>query len=191
MMPAMTKQHSTKDRLAWTAARLFQEKGYEGVGLSEILSNAKLPKGSLYHHFQKGKSDLAMAAATFASREMLRIIDDAFVPAKTYEDGMTTLFFKCAKLFDLMGKWNGCPVSGILLSGPRNGAFRELSEAIFNDWIARVATHAQKLGLPEPEAQDRATHLFVVLQGGWDLARARQSSDVLREMPKFLRAAPA
>ncbi len=182
----MRKQHSTKDRLAWTAARLFQEKGYEGVGLSEILSNAKVPKGSLYHHFQKGKSDLALAAANFASREMLRIIDDAFVPAEDYETGMTTLFHKLAKLFDILGKWNGCPVSGILLSGANNTIFRELSEAIFDSWITRTQQHAIRLGIPEDEAKDRATHLFVVLQGGWDLARAKQSSDVLRGLPKFL-----
>lgn len=187
----MTKHHSTKDKLAWTASKLFQEKGYEGVGLSEILTNAKLPKGSLYHHFQKGKADLAMAAASYASREMLRVIDDAFVPAKTYDDGMTTLFFKCAKLFDIMGKWNGCPISGTLLSGPRNPAFRDLSDKIFDAWITRVAEHAQKFGIEEQDATDRATHLFVALQGGWTLARARQSSDVLRDMPKFLRGPSA
>lgn len=182
----MTKQHSTRDKLAWTAAKLFQEKGYEGVGLTEILQNAKLPKGSLYHHFRQGKSDLAMAAARFASREMMRIIDDAFVPAADYETGVTTLFYKCAKLFDLMGKWNGCPVSSILLNGPRNPLFREMSEEIFDSWITRVTAHAVKLGLSEAEAQDRATHLFVVLQGGWDLARAKQSSDVLRDLPRYL-----
>ncbi|WP_298293516.1 TetR/AcrR family transcriptional regulator [uncultured Litoreibacter sp.] len=185
----MTKKHSTKDKLAWTASKLFQEKGYEGVGLSEILTNAKLPKGSLYHHFQKGKSDLAMTAASYASREMMRIIDDAFVPAKTYDDGMTTLFFKCAKLFDLMGKWNGCPVSGILLSGPRNPSFQDLSNSIFDTWITRIAEHAQKLGVDETEAQDRATHLFITLQGGWTLARAQQSSDVLRQIPSYLKRA--
>lgn len=182
----MRKEHSTKDRLAWSAAKLFQEKGYEGVGLSEILRNAKVPKGSLYHHFQKGKSDLALAAAQFASREMLRIIDDAFVTAPDYQTGMTTLFHKLAKLFDLMGKWNGCPVSGILLSGAQNKMFRELSESIFDSWITRTEQHAIRLGIPQEEAKDRATHLFVVLQGGWDLARAKQSSDVLRGLPKYL-----
>ncbi len=177
---------STKDKLAWTAAKLFQERGYDGVGLSDILKSARVPKGSLYHHFRQGKSDLALAAAQFASREMLRIIDDAFLPAKTYKDGMTTLFFKCAKLFDLMGKWNGCPVSGILLNGAYNPMFRETSEHIFDSWIERVTAHATRLGLSENDAKERATHLFVVLQGGWDLARARQNSDELRRLPKLL-----
>ena len=54
---------STKDKLAWTAAKLFQEKGYNGVGLTEILTTAGTPKGSLYHHFPNGKADLALEAA--------------------------------------------------------------------------------------------------------------------------------
>ncbi len=182
----MAKNRTTKDKLAWTAAKLFQEKGYEGVGLSEILANAKVPKGSLYHHFQKGKSDLAIAAADFASREMLRVIDDAFVPAPDYETGLTTLFHKLAKLFDLMGKWNGCPISGTLLTGAQNAVFRQLSEQIFETWITRISQHAIRLGIPENEAEDRATHLFVTLQGGWTLARARSSSDVLRTLPRYL-----
>lgn len=177
---------ATPDRLAQSAARLFQEKGYEGVGLSEILKAAQAPKGSLYHHFRNGKSDLALAAAHFASREMLRIIDDAFRPAETYKDGMTTLFHKSAKLFDIMGKWNGCPVSGILLNGSPNPMFRKTSEMIFNAWIERVKEHGERLGLSEEEAETRATHLFVVLQGGWDLARARGDSNVLRGLPQLL-----
>lgn len=177
---------ATPDRLAQNAARLFQEKGYDGVGLAEILKAAKAPKGSLYHHFRNGKADLALAAAHFASREMLRVIDDAFVPAETYKDGMTTLFFKLAKLFDVMGKWNGCPVSGILLNGSPNPMFRKTSEMIFNAWISKVQDHGQRLGLSADEAETRATHLFVTLQGGWDLARARSDSNILRQLPELL-----
>ena len=42
--------------------RLFQQRSYHGVGLSEILAEAKAPKGSLYHHFPGGKAELAIAA---------------------------------------------------------------------------------------------------------------------------------
>jgi TetR/AcrR family transcriptional repressor of lmrAB and yxaGH operons len=42
--------------------RLFQQRSYHGVGLSEILTEADAPKGSLYHHFPGGKAQLAIAA---------------------------------------------------------------------------------------------------------------------------------
>ena len=57
----------TKDRLIHAAATLFRTRGYHGVGLADVLADAKAPKGSLYHHFPNGKSDLALAAATWAS----------------------------------------------------------------------------------------------------------------------------
>jgi TetR/AcrR family transcriptional regulator, lmrAB and yxaGH operons repressor len=44
------------------AVKLFRRHGYDGVGLTEILTEAKAPKGSFYHHFPKGKEELGAAA---------------------------------------------------------------------------------------------------------------------------------
>lgn len=52
----------TRERILGAAIRLFQQFGYHGVGLSEILAEARAPKGSLYHHFPDGKAQLAVAA---------------------------------------------------------------------------------------------------------------------------------
>ena len=177
---------STKDKLAWTAAKLFQEKGYNGVGLSEILAAAGLPKGSLYHHFPDGKRDLALEAAAFAHRETTRIIDDAFADAPDYRTGATTLFYKFAKLFELMGRHTGCPISHILFSGPDEEEFRMRSSEYFDAWTAQIAAHAVRLGEPPEQATAMAEHLFVVLQGGWTLARAHKDSDRLRGMVALL-----
>lgn len=54
--------HPTRERILRAAIRLFQQRGYHGVGLTEILSEAHAPKGSLYHHFPQGKAQLAVAA---------------------------------------------------------------------------------------------------------------------------------
>lgn len=177
---------STKEKLAWTAAKLFQEKGFDGVGLSEILAAAGVPKGSLYHHFPNGKTDLALEAAAFADREMLRIIDEAFENACAYEDGATTLFHKLAKLFELMGKHTGCPISEILFAGPDRKEFRAKSAAYFDGWIASIAGHARRLGEAEKTAQQHADRLFITLQGCWTLARANEDSDPLRRAPELL-----
>ena len=53
---------STRERLLAAAIRLFQERGYHGAGLAEILEAAQAPKGSLYHHFPGGKPELAIMA---------------------------------------------------------------------------------------------------------------------------------
>lgn len=176
-------EFSTREKLAWTAAKLLQERGYNGVGLNEILAAAGLPKGSLYHHFPDGKSDLAQEAAALANREMVRIIDDAFRDASDFRHGATSLFHKLAKLFEIMGKNTGCPISEILFAGPDRPEFRKRSAAYFEGWIAQIATHAECLGVAADDARLEAERLFVVLQGSWILARANEDSNVMRRSP--------
>src|SRR5258708_23902682 len=35
-----------------TAARLFQQQGYDGTSMNDVAAALKLSKGGLYHHFQ-------------------------------------------------------------------------------------------------------------------------------------------
>lgn len=177
----------TKDRLIRAAAMLFRSHGYHGVGLNDLLSEAAAPKGSLYHHFPNGKADLAIAAATWASDEMLRVIAASFADAETFDDGATTLCFKLAKLFDLTGQQDGCPIGSTLFEGPGNADFLKHAERCYSGWISEVHDHAVRFGLDEPQAQRRAEHVFLLIQGGWQLARARRSSDVLRSLPELFR----
>ena len=177
---------TSREKLAWTAAKLFQERGFHGVGLAEILKESGLPKGSLYHHFPNGKTDLALEAAALAHRETARIIDDAFREADTYRSGATTLLYKLAKLFEIMGKHTACPISETLFGGPDNTVFREKSAEYFEGWISQIAQHAERLGEPADRARAEAERLFMSLQGGWVLARAKQDGNVLRDLAKLL-----
>lgn len=174
---------STKDRLIRSAANLFRVHGYHGVGLNDLLAEAKAPKGSLYHHFPKGKPDLARAAAHWASDNMLRLIAISFQDAKSFEDGVTTICFKLAKLFDLSGNWDGCPIAAILFEGPENEAFRADAQQLYDGWITEGAEQAERLGETPEMAKLKSERMFVLIQGGWTLARARRSSDVLRNLP--------
>ena len=177
-----TKPLSTKDRLIRCAAELFRQRGYAGVGVTDILTAANAPKGSLYHHFPDGKADLAIASATWASDGMLRLITASFDPAPDFATGATTLCHKLAKLFDKTGL-DGCPVTGALFDGPDNDLFRTSTRHLLEGWIAEVAHHAQRLGASPEDARRLADHFFILLQGGWDLARMRGDSNVLRTLP--------
>ena len=44
-------QLTTKDHILDCGERLIASKGFVGVGLSEILTVANVPKGSFYHYF--------------------------------------------------------------------------------------------------------------------------------------------
>lgn len=182
----MSKAPSTRDRLVTQAALLFQRKGFHGVGMAEILEAAQAPKGSLYHHFPNGKSDLALAAAHFAADQMLQILAASFKDADTLRDGITTFCYKLAKLFDLNDKWVGCPVSATLFESPTNTEFRQATCEIFQLWLDTTIHHATAHGATEAEAHALADALWMTLQGAWTLSRVRGSSAPIKAVPDLV-----
>ena len=186
MFARMSEEPSTKDRLVTAATRLFRQRGYDGTGLSEILAEAGVPKGSLYHHFPDGKADLACAAADWTAAEIVRVIDDSFRAAPDWRHGATTFCYKMAKLFDILESADACPIFGLLFEGPDQDRFRGHAAAAFNRIIAGTARHGEALGMT-PEAAHEAAETFMIgFQGSWTLARMRRSSGVLRSLPSRL-----
>jgi TetR/AcrR family transcriptional regulator, transcriptional repressor for nem operon len=55
------KAAENREKIVTTAARLFREKGFDGVGLDAIMESAGLTHGGFYRHF-RSKSDLAAEA---------------------------------------------------------------------------------------------------------------------------------
>lgn len=182
----MAKLPPTRERLVMAAALLFQRKGYHGVGVTEILETAEAPKGSLYHHFPNGKSDLAQAAAKFSADQTLIILDASFKDAADTRDGITTFCFKLAKLFALNDNWVGCPISATLFESPGNIEFRDSTRAIFEVWHAATKAHAIAKGTPPEEASMLADALWMSLQGAWTMARVRNTSDPIKQVPKLV-----
>ena len=57
------------------AERIFAEKGYYGLGLSELLKSCDVPKGSFYYYFPGGQKQLLQEALEFSYRRMERGIN--------------------------------------------------------------------------------------------------------------------
>ena len=60
----MTKGEESRQRLIKCAAELFWKNGYSATGISQILQQTGLPKGSFYFYF-KSKDELAIAVAAY------------------------------------------------------------------------------------------------------------------------------
>lgn len=185
-VPPMTEEPSTRDRLVQAATRLFRQRGYDGTGLTEILTEAGVPKGSLYHHFPDGKADLACAAADWTASEIIRVIDDSFRAAPDWRHGVTTFCYKMAKLFDILNSADACPIFGLLFEGPDQDRFRAQAEQSFDRIIATAARYGEALGMAPDKAHDAAETFIIGFQGSWTLARTRRKSDILRSLPARL-----
>src|SRR3954470_1990997 len=52
-----------RQRIVETAAKLFREKGYDGIGVADLMKSAGLTHGGFYGHFESKEDLLAEATA--------------------------------------------------------------------------------------------------------------------------------
>jgi AcrR family transcriptional regulator len=69
------RSEATQATLVGTARRLFTERGYAGVGTEEIVREAGVTRGALYHHFD-GKAGLFQAVFGQLEEQLARRLAD-------------------------------------------------------------------------------------------------------------------
>lgn len=102
----------TRERLVSRARSLFAQRGYTDVGLSEIVTEAGVTKGALYHHFGS-KADLFRAVLARVHGEVGERVAAA---AETGDDPWDRLLLGC----DAFLRASGDPVARriLLVDGP-------------------------------------------------------------------------
>lgn len=61
MKVSRAQAEENRERIVETAAQLFREKGFDGIGLNDLMQAAGLTRGGFYGHFES-KQDLAVQA---------------------------------------------------------------------------------------------------------------------------------
>src|SRR3978361_1489109 len=61
--PLERKRRDGRALLRAGARQLLAEKGYAGMELRDVAARGHAPRGSIYHHFPGGKTQLAVEAA--------------------------------------------------------------------------------------------------------------------------------
>jgi TetR/AcrR family transcriptional repressor of nem operon len=64
------KAAENREKVVAAAARLFRERGLDGVGIDAVAAEARLTHGAVYSHF-KSKDDLAAAAIAHAMKRSM------------------------------------------------------------------------------------------------------------------------
>jgi AcrR family transcriptional regulator len=68
------QRERTRSTLLEVSRQLFATRGYAAVGLAEIVREAGVTKGALYHHFEGGKTDLFRAVLAQVQAEVARTV---------------------------------------------------------------------------------------------------------------------
>lgn len=169
----------TQERLIRVATRLFQQRGYHGVGLNEILVEADAPKGSLYYHFPGGKSELACACV----ETLTKIVVDGLMKgfAKTGDVGALFRFVaEDTERWLQKTQWQDGSLLAILAQ--ESGAKGPLSDAVKSGYAAIETALYEMLveqGKTQRDAKIAALSILSVHEGALILARGLQSAEPL------------
>jgi TetR/AcrR family transcriptional regulator, transcriptional repressor for nem operon len=155
-------------RVLETAARLFREKGFDGIGVADLMNTAGLTHGGFYGQFSS-KEDLAAQACARALADSEKkwerlTADKGKDPLKTFAES-----YLSARHRDDAG--NGCAFVALGAEAPRWG--RAVQRVFTEGLLARVARLIKLVpGQSEKARRARAIATMASLVGGVVLARA-------------------
>ncbi|MDV8078686.1 TetR/AcrR family transcriptional regulator [Rhodococcus sp. IEGM 1370] len=150
-------------------ADVFRKRGFESGSLSVIQQETGLGRGSLYHFFPAGKTDMARAVLEQVGKWFEEQI---FVPLRTTENTTSAIEAMSREVTDyFMTRESVCLFAAITL-GQEKATFAEAVRNYFTDWVDALAEALQRGGLSTQEAAARALDAVATIQGGLILARA-------------------
>ncbi|MFI5782050.1 TetR/AcrR family transcriptional regulator [Nocardia sp. NPDC051570] len=179
----------TRRQMIRQALLLFRAQGYAATGIREVATTAGAHRGVIYHHFPRGKTELA--------EEVLASIDSMAGPlieavcAQQQPIPAMHAILAGAKMIMTGGEYPpGCPVAAITIgAGPDDESLRSSARDIFRRWQSPFRECLRRNGFTEPDAANLATLLIAGMEGALVLCRAEGDNDALDRVAAALERA--
>ena len=163
-----------RERLLAGAGRLLAERGYAAMELRDVAERGEAPRGSIYHHFPRGKAQLAAEAAARDGERTRALIERSL--ADNGVKGTLRLF---ADLFRRRSERHpeliGCPIAAAALARPEDPELAAVATAAFESWERPIAAALAAQGIPAADAAAFAALAISTVEGA--LLRCRASGD--------------
>jgi AcrR family transcriptional regulator len=177
----------TRSALLQAAFQVIYRRGFQAASLEDILEEAGVTKGALYHHFVD-KSALGYAVVNEVVRDLMLhawlgpLEDQTDDPLTVLQD---TLRKRTANLSTLDVQL-GCPLNNLVqeMSSLDEG-FRRVTEGVLATWtsgFARALERGQAAATVRRDVDVRrvAAFLVAVIEGAAGVAKGRRSRSLLR-----------
>lgn len=156
------KKH-THERILSSAAKLFTQKGFDHVGINEVMQEAGLTRGAFYAHFTS-KAELYAesigTAARCAHRTALAQMDGEFDMARVVHGYLSEAHRQ--------GEAINCPLALLITDiGQRDDEVRKAYTQVFKGFAGLIKDNGG-----EVVAQDEALRKAVLMVGGMAISRA-------------------
>jgi AcrR family transcriptional regulator len=161
-----------RERMIASAVALLARRGLQATSFSEVLEHSGAPRGSVYHHFPDGKTQMIDEALDAAGAVAIDILDRK---AGESAEEIARWFLHIWREVLIRGKFEaGCAVLAVAVAAET----RELLDhtaRVFRGWRRRLAELLVEGGLAPADAQRFAATLVAASEGAVVLARAEQS----------------
>ena len=180
----MKKGERTRERIIRQAAPLFNQRGYEGSSMNEIMAATALEKGGIYRHF-RSKQELAAEAFDYAWAEA----------AKTRRHDIDSVANSVDKLKRYVANFverrgsvpGGCPLLNTAMdSDDGNAVLRTRARRALENWqnfLSSIVAQGIKKGeIRRQVSKTKLANLMIAtLEGAVMIGRLEQSLDALRD----------
>ena len=173
-----------------SAASLIRSRGLSATSFSDVLAASGAPRGSIYHHFPRGKEQLAGDAIRWTSE---RVVAHQRACRATTAAGVLRCFIDMWRQVVLTSNGTeGCVVAGTAIdtvAGERG--LIDVVRATFGSWVDLLTEQLEAVGVPTRRASRVAVATLAGMEGALVLCRAEGSTGPLETVAaELLRLLP-
>jgi TetR/AcrR family transcriptional regulator, lmrAB and yxaGH operons repressor len=178
------KRGATRARMVRSAAQVLRERGAAGVTIDEVLIRSGAPRGSVYHHFPDGRSQLLLEALQYAGDSITALIDDAAARGgSALVRGFVEFWGNALADSDFTA---GCPVAAAIGSADEAPSLTPVAGEIFDRWRAALGRAFRTEGFDDADAASLALTCVAALEGAVVLCRSARTAAPLHDIARQL-----
>jgi AcrR family transcriptional regulator len=177
---------SPRERMVASAALLIRERGAHPTAISDVLEHSGAPRGSAYHYFPGGRTQLLCEAVDWAGERVAAMITK---PARSLDllDALADNYRQQLIRTDYRA---GCPIVAVTVEAgdpDHTSPVIERAAAAFAHWTDLVAQRFVADGIAASRAEELAMLVTSALEGAIVVARAARDVKPLHLVHRRLR----
>ncbi|NJM73549.1 MAG: TetR/AcrR family transcriptional regulator [Scytonema sp. RU_4_4] len=177
----------SKEKVIVQLTKVFRQYGYEGATLARLSEATGLGKASLYHHFPKGKEE--MAAAVLESMGDC-VEANILAPLRGCGEPLERIRVMTTNVDKLYSGGKQSCLLAVLALGEAKDLFHNEIRNALHVWINTLAEVLIGVEIEHSQAQQRAEDAILKIQGSLILARSLDNTApfkrVLERLPEEL-----
>jgi AcrR family transcriptional regulator len=163
----------SRSKMVRSAAALIRTRGVSATSFSDVVADSGAPRGSIYHHFPRGKEQLAEDAIRWTSE---RVLEHQRQCRATTPRGVLDCFIDTwRQVVIASGGAAGCVVAGVAIDTiPGRPGLIDVVRITFDSWVDQLAEQLAVVGVPAERAGPIARATLAGMEGALILCRAQR-----------------